>query len=83
MTIHRTISRVSGLSVLSFQPLFGKTLTAEEIYEKNKLRELGQVVNEVDPEIRASSEVMRLWRLWAGSDTQNTTTPNESQTQKT
>ena len=41
------------------------------------------VDNEVDPEIRASSEVMRLWRLWAGSDTQNTTTPNESQTQKT
>ena len=38
---------------------------------------------EVDPEIRASSEVMRLWWLWSGSDTPNTTKPNESQTKKT
>ena len=38
---------------------------------------------EVDPEIRAGSEVMRLWWLRLGSDTPNTTKPNESQTQKT
>lgn len=43
--MHLTISRVFGLSVLSFRPLFGQTLTAEEIFEKNKLLELGQLVN--------------------------------------
>ena len=33
------------LCVLSFRPLLPKALTAEEIYEKNKLRELERVVN--------------------------------------
>lgn len=43
--MHLMISRVFGLCILPFRPLLAKTLTAEEIYEKNKLRELEQVVD--------------------------------------
>lgn len=43
--MHLQILGVFCLCVLSFRPLLAKTLTAEEIYEKNKFRELEQVVN--------------------------------------